>query len=511
VGLLVGPLQTRAQPAPPLRWGADADSGAPYVFADPGDPARTIGFEVDIVDAIGRDLHRSPEFVQNNWDNLVPGLQRGLYEMVVNGLEITPEHEAAVDFSRPYYTTFEQLVVRRTSKGITSLDDLAHLRVGTLKASQAQRILESFGKAEIKTYDVAIDAYTDLRNGRLAAVLMDSPIAIYYAAPDPELELVGTPIGLIRYGIAVRKGNRELLSALDDAIGRLIRSGQLRIILDRWKLWNPMTAAEIEDFTTSSVSPTDYDAFIKATTVSPAGGGRFDRYLSFLPQIGRGALMTLQISVLSMTIAVSLGLLLALCRKFAPAPLRAPAALYIECVRGTPLLIQILFIFYALPELGVRLDPFVAGTLALGLNYAAYEAENYRAGLQAVPKGQMEAALALDMTNVQALRYIIVPQAIRIVVPAITNDFISLLKDSSLVSVITLVELTQVYTQISTTYYDYFIPGILVAATYLLMGYPFIVLAHRMERLLAVETGGNRKKVPRRQAAALAIPQGKSS
>jgi polar amino acid transport system substrate-binding protein len=113
----------------------------------------------------------------------------------------------------------------------------------------------------------------------------------------------------------------------------------------------------------------------------------------------------------------------------------------------------------------------------------------------------MEAALALDMTNVQALRYIIVPQAIRIVVPAITNDFISLLKDSSLVSVITLVELTQVYTQISTTYYDYFIPGILVAATYLLMGYPFIVLAHRMERLLAVETGGNRKKARRREAA----------
>ena len=498
IALLAGSLQARAEPASALNWGADANSGAPYVFADPRDPARIIGFEIDIVDAIARDLHRSPKFVQNNWDNLIPGLQRGLYDMVVNGLEITPEHQAAVDFSVPYYTTFEQLVVRREGRGITGLEDLAGLPVGTLKASQAQRILQSFGKAAIKTYDVAVDAYTDLRNGRLDAVLMDAPIAIYYAEPNPDLELVGAPIGLIRYGIAVRKGDWELLSALDAAINRLIRSGELRTILDRWKLWNPMTAAETGDFTTSSVPPTAHDAFIKATSPAPAGGRRFDRYLNFLPQIGKGAVITLQISVLSMAIAVSLGLLLALCRGYAPAPLRVPAACYIECVRGTPLLIQILFIFYALPQLGVRLDPFLAGTLALGLNYAAYEAENYRAGLQAVPKGQMEAAIALNLTKVQALRHVIVPQAIRIVVPTVTNDFISLLKDSSLVSVITLVELTQVYTQISTTYYDYFVPGILVAGTYLLMGYPFILLARRMERLLAVETAGNQEGTARR-------------
>ena len=204
--------------------------------------------------------------------------------------------------------------------------------------------------------------------------------------------------------------------------------------------------------------------------------------------------MTIEISILSMAIAVSLGLVLALCRSYARMPLTTLAAAYVECVRGTPLLIQILFIFYALPSCGIKLNPFFAGTLALGLNYAAYEAENYRAGLEAVPKGQMEAAIALNMTRLQSLRYVIVPQAIRIVLPTVTNDFISLIKDSSLVSVITLVELTQVYMQLSTTYYDYLVPGILVAGAYLLMGVPFILLARWMEHHLAVEVSGKPTK-----------------
>ena len=114
---------------------------------------------------------------------------------------------------------------------------------------------------------------------------------------------------------------------------------------------------------------------------------------------------------------------------------------------------------------------------ALGLNYAAYEAENYRAGLMAVPKGQMEAAISLGMTKTQALRHIILPQAVRIVIPPITNDFISLLKDSSLVSVIAMVELTKTYNQLAATYYDFFGTGLLVAGIYLLIGLPFVKLA----------------------------------
>ncbi|MBI3799940.1 MAG: amino acid ABC transporter permease, partial [Deltaproteobacteria bacterium] len=140
-----------------------------------------------------------------------------------------------------------------------------------------------------------------------------------------------------------------------------------------------------------------------------------------------------------------------------------------------------------LPNIGIKLSPMVAAVLGLGLNYAAYEAENYRAGILSIPKGQMEAARALGMTHWQALRYIILPQSFRLVLPPVTNDFISLLKDSSLVSVITMVELTKVYTQVSTTTFDYFGTGLIVATIYLLLGLPFVRLARWAEKKLDVE------------------------
>jgi len=491
--LAAGPAQASSGGPIILTWGADANSGAPYVFANPANLSQRIGFECDIMTAIGQDMNQTPQFVQNNWDSLIPGLQRGLYEVVINGMEITPEHQAAVDFTIPYYTTYEQLVVRTSNDKINGLENLSGLTVGTLDASLAQRILQKFGKANVKTYDDAINAYTDLEAGRVDAVLMDAPIAMYYATPRPDLKFVGPPIGTVAYGIAVRKGSPQLVAKLNAAITDITRTGQLHSILSRWNLWNSMTAAQTEDYTTTTVKPVAYDNFIKATSTAGQVNGRMTRYLTFLPLIGRGAIMTLEISVLSMAIAVSLGLILALCRGYARMPLTMLAAAYVECVRGTPLLIQILFIFYALPSFDIRLNPFFAGTLALGMNYAAYEAENYRAGLEAVPRGQMEAAIALNMTRMQSLRYVIVPQAIRIVLPTVTNDFISLIKDSSLVSVITLVELTQVYMQLSTTYFDYLVPGVLVAGAYLLMGVPFILLARWMERHLAVETGSRPK------------------
>ena len=188
-----------------------------------------------------------------------------------------------------------------------------------------------------------------------------------------------------------------------------------------------------------------------------------------------------------MLLAIGLGLFIAITRVYAPAPLSLAATFYIEIIRGTPVLIQLFLIFYGLPSLGIRFSPFAAGILGLGLNYAAYEAENYRAGLLSVPRGQMEAALALAMTRWQAIRHVVLPQAIRVALPPVTNDFISLLQDSSLVSVITMVELTKVYGQLATTYYDYFGTGILVAVIYLLLGLPFVRLARWTEKRLAVE------------------------
>ena len=153
-------------------------------------------------------------------------------------------------------------------------------------------------------------------------------------------------------------------------------------------------------------------------------------------------------------------------------------------MRGTPLLIQLLFIFYGLPNVGLRLSPFIACVLGLGLNYTASEAENYRAGLLPMPAGQWQAAYPLGLTQGKALRLVILPQAVRLILPPLTNDFISLLKDSSLVSALTMVELTGAYNRLATETFDYFGTGLLVAFLYLLLGLPFVRLARSMEERL---------------------------
>ncbi|MDG6093525.1 ABC transporter substrate-binding protein/permease [Acetobacter sp. AN02] len=471
----------------PVRWASDGTSNVPYLFHDPADQSRMAGFENDIVTELGRRIGRDTEFVQNDWDGLIPGLQRGFYEMVIDGIEMTPEHMEALDFSKPYYVTSERIVVRRDQAGLDSFERLGGHTIGTLKDTLAERMLRERADVTLRTYDEESNVFADLRDGRLDAVLIDGPIALYYGEADPMLRLVGPPVGQLSYGIAFRKGANVLLrQKMDAAIESMVRDGSLHRILARWNLWTPEMAEWTGDHAEPAISPDEWTRYLNAIRKSQGMKARMERYVGFLPLIFRGALMTLAVSACAMCLAVLLGMILALLRRYGPGWAGLLAGLYIEVVRGTPLLIQILFIFYGLPAIGVRLSPFVAGVLGLGLNYAAYEAENYRAGLQSVARGQMEAATALNMTHTQALRYVVVPQAFRVVVPVMTNDFISLLKDSSLVSIITLTELSQTYVRLSSTYFDYFGTGLMVGAAYLLLGLPFVRLAKMAERRLAV-------------------------
>jgi polar amino acid transport system substrate-binding protein len=252
-------------------------------------------------------------------------------------------------------------------------------------------------------------------------------------------------------------------------------------------MWNNSMAQRLNDKSDAKVKPTNFDDFISTQISTMDWKDYLARYISFLPMIGKAAITTIEISILSMVLAIVFGLLIALIRVYAPKPFSSLAVLYIEVMRGTPLLIQLYFIYFALPTFGINISPFLAAVIGLGLNYSAYEAENYRAGLFSVPRGQMEAAMSLGMTRNQALRHIIIPQAIRLVIPPITNDFISLLKDSSLVSVITMVELTKLYSQLASTYYDYMGTGIIIAAVYLLIGLPFVKLSKMAENHFALD------------------------
>jgi polar amino acid transport system substrate-binding protein len=477
-----------------LRWAADSEGGAPYVFQDPKDPTKIVGFEVDIANALAKQMHRNAVFVQNQYDGLIPGLGRGNYDVAINGLEITDEHKAAIDFTIPYYITSEQLAVRAENTTITSLADLKGKTVGTLKAALSERILqklrdEQHVPMDLKSYDGQINAYEDLANGRLDAVLMDAPISVYYVTPNPKIKQVGQPIDRLEYGIGIPKGSNALRAELNTALLALMKDGELQAIYEKWNLWNPQTEMEFEKLQSQATTqPNAFTDFQAEMTQHRTFGELMQQYASYLPMLlFRGAPMTLAISIAAMMVAVALGLLLALLNLYGPAPFSWLARAYVELFRGTPLLIQLYLIYYGLPNIGIRLDAFVAAVLGLGLNYAAYESENYRAGLQSISRGQMEAALSLGMTQWQALRHIIVPQALRIVIPPVTNDFIALFKDSSIVSVITMVELTKVYSQLASTYYDYIGIGLMTAAIYFLMGLPFVRLARYAEAKLATD------------------------
>lgn len=465
-----------------LRYGADLEGGVPYVFVDPDNENNLLGYEVEMVDAIAKRLGRNTAHVQNDWDKLIPGLTRDLYDIAIQGLEITPEHEEAVDFTIPYYITHLQLCVRKDEFLINRLEDVHGKVVGTLKESLAQYVLESMKDVEVRAYPTEVNGFDDLVNGRLDAVLFDAPVARYYAGPRPEIKFVGGEIGRISYGIAIAKKNGDLLEKVNEALTEMRDSGEMRTILERWGLWNSLVAAEFGDFSTSTVAHTEYDKWVARQAPDAAKESKVERYVSFLPVFGKAAIVTLEVSILAMLLAITLGFILATIRVYGPRPLSLLAVFYIEIVRGTPLLIQLFLIFYGLPSLGIKFSPFIAGVVGLGLNYAAYEAENYRAGFLSVPRAQFEAALGLGMSRWQAIRYVIAPQAFRIVLPPVTNDFISLLKDSSLVSIITMVELTKAYGQIATTYYDYLGTGIMVACIYLVIGLPFVRLARWMEK-----------------------------
>jgi polar amino acid transport system substrate-binding protein len=473
----------------PLTWGADAEGGAPYEFQDPAEPSRIIGFEVEVVNAIGRILGRPAQFVQNQWDGLIPGLERGNYDIVVSGLEITPDRARIISFSRPYYITYEQLVTRSGETGIRSLEDCRGKKVGTLKASLAQRMLEERKDLQVVSYDGQINAYEDLLNGRLDAVLMDFIIGLYNVATIPGLKMAGEPLSRIEYGIGVRKEDAALLRQIDEALAQMIASGELKRILEDWNLWTPMCAGILGDASPGNPRAEAYHRYVNSRLQKRAGWEKARQYLGYLPLLARGALVTLELSVIAMLLAVFAGVHLALARLYGPKFLRTLTLAYIESIRGTPLLIQLFLIFYGLPHIGIRLSPMLAAILGLALNYSAYEAENYRAGIQSIPKTQMEAALALGMTHLQALRYVIMPQAMRLVIPPVTNDFIALLKDSSLVSVITMVELTKAYSQLASIHYDYLGIGLLAAGMYFLVGLPFVRLARLAERYF---TPGNK-------------------
>lgn len=476
-----GRLTHAAQPdhgEKPLRFrmGADAEGGAPYIYKDPDQPAKNIGFEVDLAADLEKEMGCRIEFVQYQFSSLLPGLERKDLDLAMNGLEVTPDRARVVRFSRPYYVYALQLAARA---GESRFATLAQCRavggvVGTLEDTAAERLLDEM-QVRKRIYDSQIEPYHDLELGRLDAVLMDLPIALYYAKPNPRLQFVGEPLGRGYYAIAFRKSDAELADRFDRAIQRLAESGRLKSIYDKWGIWNDDQLALVNAH--------------QAGEVLRQAEGRW-RPADYVPLLLQGAWVTIRITVLGMLLAIALGLPIALLRLSRSRALRILATIYVEFFRGIPVLLLLFFLYYGLPSIGaclgieawLNLSAFTAAVLGFGLNYAAYESEIYRAGISSIPMGQWEAAASLGMARGLTFRRIILPQAIRVILPPMTNDFIALFKDTSLVSVIAVVELTKQYQMLAKSSMRYLEMGLATAILYLAMSVPLGHLARYLEK-----------------------------
>ena len=477
---------SRIRRAEVLSYGADAEGGGPYAYPDPSNPGRMIGFEVELMQLLCGSLGPAPVLYQGQWDALLPTLAAGHIDVVVNGYELTDARVARYLASRPYYVY--QLQVMAPGQGpIRSFDNLRQRRsdgqrwtVAGLGGSAAESFIrdQRLDSIDVVSFNGATDCMMAVTNGQSDATLQDLPAARFYHPQYPGLDLAGPPVGKGYYVLYLRNQDRTLRDALDLQLTRLIGSGELRALYEKYGIW---TEVQQELAELGTAEPT-------GAVIQESKQG-----LDLLARHGwtlcLSASMTIFLAITSMPLAILLGLGIALGRLYGPGPLRWLLAAFVELIRGTPLMLQLFVLFFLLPRLGLHLPALLAGILGLALNYSAYESEIYRAGLQAIPAGQMEAALALGMSRRQALQRIIVPQAVRIVIPPVTNDFIALFKDTSVCSVISIVELTKRYSILANSTGGVVEFAAATAFLYLLMSVPLSWLARRCESHLAVDEG----------------------
>jgi polar amino acid transport system substrate-binding protein len=484
-----------------IRWGADQEGGGPYIYPSPEDPRRVVGFEVDLMALLARRLGVKSDFQQCEWSSLPSLLQKGDIDVIVNGYELRREHLATKIATIPYYVYELQLIGRSADPTISSWDDLSKRsspkkKVGVLNGSAADAYVKSrLGEnIQVRTYEGSTDAMRDVQNGNIDTTVQDLPPALFYRNRFSTLHFVGPPVGKGFYVIYLRKGYERLRDELNAGLLDVIHSGQLQAIYERYGIWNdaqeqlgtPGLGADATGNARRSTAkrrPEEGSAPESErvqTSVEVRGLTALKRNWRLLRD---AAGMTVILTCAAMPLAIITGLFVALGRLYGPRPLRWILTAYVEILRGTPLVMQLFTIYYVIwPALGLNLSPFPAAVLGLALNYSAYESEIYRAGLLAIPVGQMEAALSLGMSRAVALRRIIVPQAVRLVIPPVTNDFIALFKDTSICSVITVVELSKRYQILVNSTNAYLELATLTALLYLLMSYPLSLVARRLER-----------------------------
>jgi arginine/lysine/histidine/glutamine transport system substrate-binding/permease protein len=399
------------------------------------------GFDVDLFKAIGEKAGLTIEFVSLPFDGIIPALQAKTVDAAISGMTITAERAQTISFSRPYFKAGLAIATRKDDRNIKNFDDLTNKKIAVQLGTTGAKQAETIPGAKVSQFDSAALALQELVNGNVDAVVNDGPVTLYAikVANLQQLQVVGELVTEEYYGIALPK-NSPNLQVINDTLGSLLQDGTYEQIYQKW----------------FGVQPPELP--LVAPELAKETTGTFDIGKLF-SNLLLGASVTLILTAISVFFGLLGGTLIAIGLISPYTPLRWLCRAYVEFLRGTPLLVQIFTIYFGLPALlqglglGFSFDRFPAAVTALSLNSAAYLAEIIRGGIESIEPGQWEASESLGMSPFQTLIYVIFPQAFRRMLPPLSNEFITLIKDTSLVAVIGFEELfRQGQLLVATTY-----------------------------------------------------------
>lgn len=447
------PVLERVQSNKELVVGLSADY-APFEFHATVDGKDTIvGFDVSIAEKIAEDLGVDLKVEELGFDALLGALQTGKVDMVISGMNPTPEREKEVNFTDGYMTVTQKVVVRKADEDkFSSIDKLNGATVGVQKQSYQEELAASeLPDSDVTSLQKVPDLITNLTNEKIDGVILEGPVADAYAQVNKSLAVADNVVfeeGSKEMAAAVSKEAPAFLAAINTSIAEIHDQD---LLAGYQKEANDLMFAEEEQ------------SFL-------------DKYL---PYYLSGAGYTVFLAFIGVLFGAVFGGVLALMKLAKNKFLKIIATVYIEYVRGTPLLVQIFIVYFGTGVLGFDMSKLAAGCIALALNSAAYVAEIIRAGINAVNKGQVEAARSLGMSQAQAMRFIIFPQAVKNILPALGNEFVTVIKESSVVSVIGVSELIFQTGVVQGASFKPFIPYVIVSLIY-------FVLTFTISRLLGV-------------------------
>ena len=410
---------------------------APFSYHDPATGELT-GYDVDVARAVGEKIGIDVEFVEVPWDSIFAALEADRFDVVANEVTITPERQEKYDLSDPYSVGEGVIVTRADDNSIKSLADLkGKVAAETLTSNWAQ-VARDAG-ARVEGVEGFTQAITLLNQGRVDVVVNDS-IAVYaYLAEknDQSVKIAGQAGEKSEQGFAARKDS-GYLPELNKAIDELKADGTLANISQKYLKAN------------ASGAPASAEN-------KPAPRSTVKLILDNLLPLAKAAITkTIPLTIISFAIGLVIALAVALARLSSNVVLSNIARFYISIVRGTPLLVQLFIVFYALPQFGVKIDPWPAAIIAFSINVGGYAAEIIRSAIQSIPRGQWEAAETIGLNYAGSLRRIILPQATRVAVPPLSNTLISLVKDTSLASVILVTELFRKAQEVAAPTFEFF-------------------------------------------------------